>query len=227
MNLYEIHCHTKEVSACAYVKAKKIVQEHHKLGFKGICITDHYFEGFFDSHKEKTDEQIVNEYLKGYKSAKEEGDKLGLNVMLGMELRFVQDSNDYLVFGMDEQFIYDNPRMFEMSINSFVDFIKNTDILIVWAHPFRNNITMKDHHLFEAIESFNGNIRQDSRNILANQYMVMHNLVGTCGSDYHKLEDINISPMLFDYEIKNTKQLVKAIRNNNFKHKINYWSNLK
>ncbi len=89
MNLYEIHSHTKEISSCSQVGAEQLVLEHYKLGFKGVVITDHYYKGFFDGFTNKTDKEIVSEYLKGYKLAKAKGDELGLNVMLGIELRFI------------------------------------------------------------------------------------------------------------------------------------------
>jgi len=46
MNLYEIHSHTSEVSACSNVTSKELVFNHKKNNFKGVCITDHYYKGF-------------------------------------------------------------------------------------------------------------------------------------------------------------------------------------
>lgn len=226
MNLYEIHSHTSEVSGCSSIDGVTLVNEHKKEEFTGVCITDHFFKGYFEQFEGKSDKYKIDQYLSGYRAAKKQGDKIGLQVFLGMEIRFNNYTNDYLVFGITEQFLYDNPTMYNMTVESFSKFIKGSDMMIIWAHPFRDGITMKNHNNFEAIETFNGNIRAESRNYLAKAYANEHGLIGTCGSDYHRYEDINVSPMLFDNHLSNEQDLVKAIRNKEFTHKINYWSDL-
>ncbi|MBN2852352.1 MAG: PHP domain-containing protein [Clostridia bacterium] len=220
MSLFEIHCHTKEVSICGWVNGKEVANIHKKAGFDGICITDHYYKGFFEMHPGKSDREIVDQYLAGYRSAKKQGDLIGLTVLLGIELRFEENINDYLVYGIDEQFLYDNPHVYEMTLSRFVESIKGTDILLVFAHPFREVITMMDPALFEAVESYNGAFRLNSRNHLANQFQKMHNLIGTCGSDFHRVEDIALASMEFYDDISNVKQMINAIRDNRFSHKI-------
>jgi len=221
MNLYEIHSHTSEVSVCSNVRSKELVLNHKNRNFKGVCITDHYYKGFFDNYYGRDKKYIVERFLEGYKIAKDYGEEIGLKVFLGMEIRFTESNNDYLVYGIDEKFIYENPNIYTIGLEKFIEYTKNTDILLVWAHPFRNQITMRDNKYFEAIESYNGNVRHDSRNYLANAYQKKYNLIGTCGSDYHRVEDIYTASMDFDYEINSEKHLVQAIRNRHFKHSIN------
>jgi histidinol phosphatase-like PHP family hydrolase len=155
MALYEIHSHTKEVSGCSSVNGATLVDEHKKEGFEGVCITDHFYKGYFDQFEGKSYKYKIDHYLSGYRNAKKRGDEIGLQVFLGMEIRFNGDMNDYLVFGMTEQFLYDYADMYKMTVESFSKFIKDSDIIMIWAHPFRNEITMKDHNNFEAIETFN------------------------------------------------------------------------
>lgn len=220
MNIYEIHCHTKEVSICGWVNGKEVANIHKEAGFDGICITDHYYRGFFEMHPGKSDRQIVDHYLQGYRNAKKQGDKIGLKVLLGIELRFDENINDYLVYGIDEQFLYDNPQIYKMTLAQFVKFIEGTKMILVFAHPFREVCKKMDPSLFEAVESHNGAVRMNSRNNLAKDFQKMHNLIGTCGSDFHRREDIGLSSMEFHDEINNEQQLASAIRNKRFTHKL-------
>ena len=44
-------------------------------------------------------------------SSKARGDELGLDVILGAELRFPENDNDYLVYGIDEAWLRANPYL--------------------------------------------------------------------------------------------------------------------
>ena len=141
MSLFEIHCHTGDVSNCGWVDAKRVVQMHKDAGFEGICITDHFHEPYFRQHNELTAKEAIDKYLEGYRSAKAEGDKIGLKVFLGMEIRFPENFNDYLVYGVTEDLLYDNPYMYKMSLEMFSGMSRNNGLLLIQAHPFRDNMT--------------------------------------------------------------------------------------
>ena len=44
-------------------------------------------------------------YLEGYHRAREEGERIGLDVLLGIEFRNFESDNDDLVVGITEDFI--------------------------------------------------------------------------------------------------------------------------
>lgn len=72
--------------------------------------------------------------------AKAEGDAIGLSVFLGMELRTEESSNDYLLFGVTEEFVYDNPRLYEWKMADVCKLTKEYGILIFQAHPYRGTV---------------------------------------------------------------------------------------
>ena len=42
---YEIHCHTSEASKCGRLAAADLVRLYKKIGYTGVIITDHFFNG--------------------------------------------------------------------------------------------------------------------------------------------------------------------------------------
>lgn len=49
-------------------------------------------------------ELAVKTYLLDYDEAVKTGEKYGINVILGCEIRFTENVNDYLLFGIDKVF---------------------------------------------------------------------------------------------------------------------------
>ena len=216
MGLYEIHCHTSEVSVCGWVDAVSIIRMHKEAGFEGICITDHYHEKFFSKFPGRSDREIVDEYLSGYRLALEEGRRTGLKVLLGLEIRFEDNKNDYLVYGITEDMLYENPYMFRMGLESFSAMAKLNGLLLIQAHPFRDNMTRADPRFIDGIETVNGNIRHNSRNHLSESYASVNNLLMMGGSDFHRECDLNMVAMHFFDEINNERELANAIKNGEY-----------
>jgi len=217
MGLYEIHCHTKEVSACGWVDAERVVKMHKEAGFEGICITDHFHEQHFNSFSGNTDKEKVDSYLSGYRSARLVGEDIGLKVFLGMEIKFPEGPNDYLVYGINENLIYGNPHMYKMGLEKFSAFAREKELLLIQAHPFRHHIERIDPIFLDGVETINANLRIDARNHLSEKYAKENNLLETGGSDFHRECDIFLAAMDFNIEIKDNMDIVKAIRNRNFK----------
>jgi len=186
---YEPHFHTAETSFCGKVAAKQAVRLYHKAGYTGIVVTDHYFRGFFEMHFFASFDRKIDMFLKGYKLALEEGRKLGMDIHLGMEIRFDENANDYLVYGIDEAFLREHKKLYAMTLKQFRELTAGLGIVIVQAHPFRPGMIPASPSLLDGIEIFNGNPRHDSSNHLALQYARENNLIGLSGSDFHQPQD--------------------------------------
>ena len=70
-------------------------------------------------------QKAMDHYLSGYKASKKRGDELGFDVILGAELRFPQNDNDYLVYGIDEDWLRSNPYMCCTSAREFYEKFHN------------------------------------------------------------------------------------------------------
>ena len=98
-----MHAHDCEVSPCAVIKAKELVDGYKEAGYDGIVITNHFDKGIMHLWGETTEEHYQT-YLRGYELAKEEGERVGLRVILGMEIRLECGPEDYLVYGVTKDF---------------------------------------------------------------------------------------------------------------------------
>lgn len=218
----ELHSHTSETSNCGKTKAKDLVSVYVKAGYKTVVITDHlsthtYFRYNYD--KMSWDEKI-DVFVRGYNTALEAA-KGRINILFGMELRFDEelpehDLNDYLVFGITEDFLRNNGNLINMNIKSFSDLAHKNGLLIYQAHPFRDDMTRVDPALLDGAEIYNGNRRHDSRNDKAEKWARENGLKGTSGSDFHKLEDVAHGGILTDTEIKTNDDLIKILKSANY-----------
>lgn len=188
--LYDTHVHTSEISFCGKVNAKKLVRLYHKAGYHGLVITDHYCREYFEYLGPLKWEEKISLFLKGYHIALDEGMKLGMKILLGIEIRFDENFNDYLVYGLDEDFLYRNQKLYKLNLETFFKLTQNTSLCIYQAHPFRMYITQADPQYLHGIEVYNGNPRHNSNNQLAYEYAKRHGLKMISGSDFHQVEDL-------------------------------------
>ena len=100
----EMHAHDCEVSQCAVITAKDLVDGYKDAGYDGIVITNH-FDQMTLHILGATPEEQWKAYMRGYELAKEEGERVGLTVILGMEVRLNCGPEDFLVYGATEEFI--------------------------------------------------------------------------------------------------------------------------
>lgn len=214
MNSFKIdmHVHTAEVSPCGKVAATEVANLYMEAGYQAIVITDHYYEGFFEELQGLPWKEQVELYLTGYRLAKEAGLKAGLQVILGIELRFTDNVNDYLVYGIDEKFLYSHPRLDQSNLTQLRQFKKDLDILVYQAHPFRAGMQTVEPSLLDGVEVFNGNPRHDSRNDLAYQFALVNNLKMISGSDFHQKVDLARGGIDTGEKVTNSTELVIKLK---------------
>jgi len=212
----DLHVHTRETSFCGRTKGQVVTELYKKAGYDGIVITDHYNKGYFRRLPTwMTWEEKIDRFLRGYRSAYEEGEKIGLKVFLGIELKFNKSPREFLVYGIDEAFLKDHPELYKLNLEKFrrlVDSLAPTyKILIFQAHPFRPGNTPADPGLLDGVEVYNGNPRQNSNNELAFSFAKKHNLKMISGSDFHRLPDLARGGVIFRQTIKEPADLTAAL----------------
>ena len=204
----DLHVHTKEISICGHMPAEEVVSRYKAAGYDCIVITNH-FNTHTSAHFE---EQGITDFFKIYKEAylkaKEEGEKAGLLVLNGYEIRFDDSDSDYLVYGMSDKTAADYKKLFSMRPRDFSKLSAEQGFLFYQAHPFRNKMKITEPELLTGIEIKNGNPRHDSRNDIAKiwaQKFVMHMIAG---SDAHRHEDVGVTGIITDRIITNERELV-------------------
>ncbi len=210
---YDIHIHTSEVSCCGKVPAGEMVRMYSDAGYHGVVITDHYCANFFRQFVFKNWAFKIEQYLTGYYNALDEGIKLGIKVIPGMEITFQENPNDYLVYGFDENFLREHKELYKLGLRDFRKYVEGRGFIIAQAHPFRPFMTQAPPELLDGIEVFNGNPRHNSRNELALEYAEKNGLLKLSGSDFHQRQDLARGGILVPEEISNPLQLVDSMKN--------------
>lgn len=207
--LLDTHVHTSEVSGCGKVPAKHMVQYYKDAGYQGIIITDHYYEGYFEQFPGWSWEAKIRKFLSGYRAAFKQGNSIGLDVFLGIELRFHDSFEDYLVYGVTQEFLLNNPELYNHTLRSFKDFIQGKDILVFQAHPFRAGLKPADPKLLDGVEVLNGHPRHNSHNDLAYSFAEKNGLLMIAGSDAHRSQDVGMAEIRLPQPIKSIHELVE------------------
>ncbi len=214
MYLYDVHVHTSETSLCGKVDAKTLVHMYKNAGYHGLVITDHFHGDYFNTLAGSWKDR-VNEYLRGYRIALQEGRKTGINVILGIELRFEENYNDYLIYGIDEDFLFKNEYLYRMNIKTFHDYVRETPVLIYQAHPFRAAVFLEKPEYLDGIEVYNGNPRHESRNEKAAEYAKKHSLKMISGSDFHQVMDLARGGIVLPEAPKDSMELANMLAEGN------------
>ena len=178
----ELHCHTMPCSSCAEVDSKTLVKEYKRLGFDAICITNHFIPSFYEMSNEEMWEKYYSDIEEITNLAKKEA----IEIILGAEIRFSENNNDYLVYGIDKEFIIKAKSALNGGIDRFYKNFKNDKNVILQAHPFRKGMVLANPESLDGIEVFNMHPNHNSNNSYALRYASEYgNFIVTCGSDMH------------------------------------------
>ena len=103
---YETHMHTCEGSACASASGAEMARIHKENGYTGIFVTDHFFNGNTAVPRDLPWRERIGRFCLGYEHAREEGEKIGLDVFFGFE--YGVNAADFLVYNLDRQWLLEH-----------------------------------------------------------------------------------------------------------------------
>jgi hypothetical protein len=191
---YETHLHTAEASACGTSLGAEYISVYKKLGYDGIFVTDHFFGGNTAVSHELDWQERIELYCKGYENALAEAERQNkadggnFKVFFGLEQTF--EGDDYLIYGLDKNWLIDHPDIEKMSHQQLFDAVNRENGLMVQAHPFRLRDYMQAIHVHprevHAVEIYNAGNRP-SENELAELYASQYKFPVTSGSDIHNI----------------------------------------
>jgi predicted metal-dependent phosphoesterase TrpH len=197
--MIDLHTHSSPASKCSSAPVDDLIEEAKRIGLDGICLTDHNFEW---------DDKKVNELKR----------KHDFLVLKGNEI--LTDQGDILVFGLDED-IEGVIKLDELRKK-----VEDAEGFMIAAHPFRGFLVVgvgqlgltadkaKERNLFklvDAVEVLNGKVTE-RENGLALEVGEGLGLTLVGGSDAHEVEEVGIYATHFPVEIKDEKDLVKALK---------------
>jgi predicted metal-dependent phosphoesterase TrpH len=210
----DTHVHTSEVSGCAHVPALDVVRLYKQAGYDGIVITDHYNSWSFEGYGVKSWPRVMDRYLSGYRAALEEGDRVGLVVLPGLEVTFdAPFYADFLVFGLDPEYLYHYPELHKLGLRRFRELVAPLGAYIVNAHPFRGGCTPGDPALLDGVEVFNGG-NDPEENGAALAFARKHGLAELSGSDFHHRVSLGRGGVVLPERVTDAAGFVRVLRAN-------------
>ena len=218
--LYETHLHTTQSSACALSSGRDYIKIYKDLGYTGIFVTDHFYNGNSTLPRNLPWHDWVTRFCRGYEDAKNEGERQGLDVFFGWEETF-DNCDDYLIYGLDREWLLEHPESKSWSRGEQYRAVKAAGGCVVQAHPFRQHYYIRRIVLssgcVDAVEAANACNNEQAYDALAMRYAKRLELPVTAGSDIHDVRQAQAGYTFGIYleEKLNLRQdIVKVICNN-------------
>ncbi len=212
MYKYDTHLHTKESSACASVSGAEQAIIYKALGYSGIIVTDHFFNGNTTVPYYLPWEEKVERFALGYENARDQGIKIGLSVFFGWEESF--RGTDFLIYGLDKEWLLKHPEILSWDIGEHYARIHAEGGYVVHAHPFRQADYISEIRLFpeyvDAVEIVNGGNQNPLYNQKAVEYAQMHNKPVTGGSDAHHAYSVHAG-MIFNRPLNDIRDFIHCV----------------
>lgn len=206
----ELHAHTTPASTCSQITPEHMIEVYSKLGYTSIALTNHLIT------EERDGKEKIKSYLDDFYKTRELGKKQGINVILGAEIRFTENVNDYLIYGIDEDELITIYDMLDLGIKEFYKQYKNEKNIIIQAHPFRDMITPVEYNSVDGYEVFNLHPGHNSRIGFAAQYAKAQGGIITAGTDYHHFNHEGMCAIITKEAVTNSVNLASILKNNDY-----------
>ena len=214
---YETHMHTQEGSGCGRSTGEQQARAYKKRGYQGIIVTDHFINGYSTCPKYSNIswEEKMDYVVSGYKAAKAEGDRIGLDVFLGWE--FTIRGSDFLTYGLDYDFLMANPDLHKLDVPEYSEIVRESGGFLAQAHPYRDQPYIEyrlpvEPEYMDAVEIYNAS-DTNKTNEKARAFAKKHDLPVQAGSDAHGVNIRFASGISLKRRASNIFDIIDAIKN--------------
>ena len=212
----ETHLHTAEVSPCSQLRAKEMIHQYKEAGYSTVFVSDHFQASTLDKYGSIPWSEKMSIFLSGYYAAKCEGEKIGINVLPAAEICFNSfRSNHYLIYGITKEFLDRYPELHTYGIEKFSEIARKEGVFVVQAHPHRDGASFPTPEYVDAIEVYNSNPRHEDHSDRSAEIADRFGLYISAGSDAHRQEDLALSGVETEVEIKTAEQFIELVRSGN------------
>jgi len=218
--LYETHLHTSVSSACASSKGSEYIRYYKELGYSGIIVTDHFYNGNTAIPRGLPWKEWVKQFYRGYEETRNEGDRQGFDVFFGWEETF-DGCDDYLIYGLDREWLFNHPEMRDWTRIEQFQTIRAAGGCVIQAHPFRQHSYIRRIVLstgcVDGVEAANATNFEQSYDALALRYAQKLGLPFTAGSDMHDVRQIwdeGVFGIFIDEKLNSIDDFVNVIKTN-------------
>ena len=215
MMLYETHCHTSGGSFCGKIAPEDQVDCYHKMGYAGICLTEHFpiSKKFEITDWNAQVDLIENSFL----AAEKRGREVGVQVFFAYEYGY--KGTDILTYGLGTDWLRAHPEIAEMRVEEYMRLAHDEGAFLVHAHPFRAAKYIKAIRLVpdltDAVEVINAN-RSDFENGEALHYAEAYGLKKSVGTDNHVGFNKRMCALQVERKLENVGDVIETIRTASF-----------
>lgn len=206
----ELHCHSRDGSGCSSESVEGIVKKYLEYGYSTILLTNHFGPPSDPDNREAWLNEIASKYAAYEKLVSAADGKL--NILMGLEFRCRDNSNDYLGFGFTREYLENLDPHAMKNIRTFSEKVRSDGIYLIQAHPFRFGMVMTNPNYLDGIEVFNGHPGHQSHNELANALADLYGKTKTSGTDHHDPIHMPRGGIITDEPITSEAELIGALR---------------
>ena len=203
------HVHSKGISRCSLVTCEQIIDEKIRLGYDGAILTNHCQQWYYseDAHSEFM-EKIISEYQCGKRYA----EKKGFCWYLGIEVSLNKPHYaDWLLYGVTEEFLRCSACLYSLSQEELFEYCNKWGVVMIQAHPYRQTPCNPQYMHGVEINCSSGDLDKLG---LVEEFAKKHNLLVTCGTDYHFTENAFRGGIYIPEHCKTAADIAKWIREN-------------
>lgn len=178
----ELHAHTSPASSCSQIPPERMAEIYKDLGYDAVTVANHFVYEYQGLSKS----EMIGRFLGDFEKAEKRGQEIGIKVLLAAEIRFTENDNDYLIYGVNRRMLEEIYDLLPYGVDNFRKVYKMPDSVFLQAHPFREGMEKVDPAILDGIEVFNMHPNHNSKVGLAAVYAKEQNLpIITSGSDFH------------------------------------------
>lgn len=223
----ELHCHNN-FSGCSNVSPADMVEKYVEAGYSTVVVTNHFNYGYMN--REGSYRELVKNAFAAVERSREAADGR-MNIIAGMELSLKCMLNDFLLYGVTEEFFLDvGEELFDMRPWQVRDKIHEVGGVIIQAHPFRFGQVVVNPAEVDGIEVFNGHSGQYSHNEIAkmwalawaDKYKKDGRFILTSGSDHHDDCHRATGGIITEEEIRTNEELLAVLKSGNYERITSY-----
>lgn len=207
----ELHNHTTPVSGCSRYRPRDMVRKYKELGYSAFALTNHFNVGML----KKNEDDAISFFMNDFYEAQDEGEKLGVKVLLGVEIHFADLPNDYLVYGIDESDLHTIYNYVGRSSKEYYDNCRNDRNVIIQAHPCRKNLTYTPDWI-DGVEAYNLHPGHNSAIALAVRHACQSKKLHISGSDLHHPGREGLTAMMTRVIPKDSFELAQIIKSGDY-----------
>ena len=217
----QLHLHTSETSRCGRSSGAEMARACRAAGYDLIFITDHFFNANINCDPDLPWPEQVARMLSGWRAAKAEGDRIGLEVRFGWEtfcggLGNPKGGPELLTYDLDGEFLLANPDIAKIGYSEYIRRVMAAGGKIVHAHPYRKAPYIPDFTpdpaSVEAYEVYNAQNHPEDANRRALEEANAYGLLKMAGSDSHEVDSVGRGAMRFSRPVHSMAEIFEAMR---------------